>query len=127
MPSNGVAGPVTRRRGHALQSWLGLLVAAGFLWWFLRDLDLGTVVDRIRTVRPAYFIAAVAFSLAGFVVRSLRWRYLLASLRWVRLSSAVSAVFIGWAITAILPGRLGGKTFGQAPSLAPSSSLDWSM
>lgn len=92
---------------RALRTVLGALLAAAFLWWFLHGVDLRAVIARIARIRPGYLAAAVALSLGGFVMRSVRWRYFLAPIRWVRLSSAMSAVFAGWTVTAILPGRLG--------------------
>ena len=35
------------------------------------------------------------------------WRYLLAPVKWTRVRPLAEAVFVGWAATAILPGRVG--------------------
>jgi uncharacterized protein (TIRG00374 family) len=102
-----VTAAPARPRRRAVRNLLSALVSGVFLWWFLRGLDLSAVVDRVRAVRWPFFAGAVALSLTGFIVRSLRWRYLLAPLKWVRLSSSISAVFIGWSATAVLPGRVG--------------------
>jgi len=93
-----------RNRTGAIASTLAV---AALLWWFLRGISLGQVIVEIRGARMSYVSAAVALSLTGFLFRILRWRFLLSPLEWVRLSSLGSAVFIGWAVTAILPGRLG--------------------
>jgi uncharacterized membrane protein YbhN (UPF0104 family) len=83
------------------------LVAAGLFWWFLRGVDLDTMAAEIRHADTTDVVAAVAVSLAGFGVRALRWRHLVAPFKWVSLRSLTSAVFIGSTVTALLPGRLG--------------------
>jgi glycosyltransferase 2 family protein len=94
-------------RSHRLHLVVSVLVAAGFLWWFLRGISLAAIASEIRAVRVPYVVAAVLVSLTGFVHRILRWRYLVAPLKWMPVRSLAAAVFGGWAVTAILPGRLG--------------------
>jgi len=93
-----------RRSTWAVASTLLIVV---LLWWFLQGVSVSGIVTAIRHAKASYVSAAVLLSLAGFLFRILRWRFLLSPLEWVRLSSLASAVFIGWAVTAILPGRLG--------------------
>jgi uncharacterized membrane protein YbhN (UPF0104 family) len=90
-----------------LRAVVSAAVTAGFLWWFLRDVSITAAIEEIREVRVAYLAAAVATSLTGFAFRIGRWRYLVAPFKWVRMRSLAAAVFIGWTVTAILPGRLG--------------------
>jgi glycosyltransferase 2 family protein len=86
---------------------LSLLVIAALLWWFFDDVSLRELWTEIRRARLPYVIAAIALSLAGFFFRILRWRYLLAPMKWAGLRSLSAAVFVGWAVSAILPGRVG--------------------
>jgi uncharacterized membrane protein YbhN (UPF0104 family) len=93
-----------RRRRGALVS---ALVVAGLVWWFLRGVSLDQVGAQIRGARLPYICAALLVSLGGFAFRIVRWRYLLAPVQWTRLRSLAAAVFVGWAATALLPGRVG--------------------
>jgi uncharacterized membrane protein YbhN (UPF0104 family) len=86
---------------------LSALVIAALLWWFFRGVSLEGLVTEIRRARLPDIFSAVILSLSGFLFRIVRWRYLLAPLMWVRLRSLAAAVFVGWAVTAILPGRVG--------------------
>ena len=86
---------------------LSLLVIAALLWWFFRGVSATELVAEIRRAEPSYIAAAAILSLSGFLFRIVRWRYLLAPLMWTRLGSLAAAVFVGWAVTAILPGRVG--------------------
>lgn len=84
-----------------------LALAAAFIWWFLHGVDLGAAFAAVRAARPGFVAAAVTLSLCGFGVRIWRWRYLMAPIKWARLGSLATAVFGGWAVNAMLPGRLG--------------------
>lgn len=86
---------------------LSVLVIAALLWWFFRGVSLEGLAAEIRRVRLPYVFWAAMLSLSGFLFRIVRWRYLLAPLMWVRMRSLAAAVFVGWAVTAILPGRVG--------------------
>jgi uncharacterized membrane protein YbhN (UPF0104 family) len=84
-----------------------MLVVAVLLWWFLRGVSFDELAAEIRRARLPYVFGAVVMSLVGFLFRILRWRYLLAPLKWTRLPSLAAAVFAGWAVSALLPGRVG--------------------
>lgn len=86
---------------------LSALAVALLLWWFLRGVSLDELAAEIGRVRLPYVFGAVVLSLSGFLFRTLRWRYLLAPLAWARMRSLAAAVFVGWAVSAILPGRVG--------------------
>jgi uncharacterized protein (TIRG00374 family) len=89
------------------QAAVSVLVAAVLFWWFFRGVSIGGVLAEIREAGVLGVSAAVLLSLSGFLFRILRWRHLLSPIAAVRLRSLASAVFIGWSVTAILPGRLG--------------------
>lgn len=97
----------SRRHRHARGSLISLVVIAALVWWFLRGISLEELASEIRRVRAPYVAGAVALSLSGFLFRILRWRYLLAPLKWMELRSLAAATFAGWAVSAILPGRVG--------------------
>jgi uncharacterized membrane protein YbhN (UPF0104 family) len=86
---------------------LSALVIVALFAAFLRGVSLEGVTAAIRGTHVPYVAAAVMVSLAGFFFRIVRWRYLLAPLKWARLRSLAAAVFCGWAVSAILPGRVG--------------------
>ncbi len=94
-------------RGPRIRAIFSAVIAAAFMWWFLQGVNVTAAVGEIRQARPSYVAAAVAMSLAGFGHRIGRWRYLVAPFKWVRLRSLAGAVFIGWTVSAILPGRVG--------------------
>lgn len=106
-----MAGPITAgaaetpRRGRS--HILSLIVVAALLWWVFRGVSLAELGTEIRRASAPHVIGAALLSLSGFLFRILRWRYLLAPLKWMRLRSLAAATFAGWAVSAILPGRVG--------------------
>ena len=84
-----------------------LLIAAGLLWWFSRGVDLEAVATRLADARLSYLLAAVAVSLGTMTYRAVRWRALIAPLGRPSLRALVSCIYMGWAVSAVLPGRLG--------------------
>jgi len=84
---------------------LGLTVA--LMWFFLRSADLAAVWSHIRRARLDLLIATLGVIAVSYVVRVRRWQRLLAPIAQVGFAPAVRATVIGFATTAVLPGRLG--------------------
>lgn len=93
--------------GRPVRGVLSALAALLLVWWFLRGADLAAVVSQIRQVHLGYLSAAVVLSLTSMVYRAWRWRYLVSPLKLVSLPDLAACVFMGWAVTAMLPGRMG--------------------
>ena len=84
---------------------IGLTVA--LMWFFLRSADLASVWSHIRRARLDLISAAFGAIAVSYVVRVRRWQRLLAPIAQVGFAPAVRATVIGFATTAVLPGRLG--------------------
>ena len=89
------------------QLLISLLLAAGLFGWFLWGVDLRSVGVGLRAVRPGYLAVATLLSVATMAYRAWRWRYLVTPLADVRIASLISCVFMGSAVLAMLPGRVG--------------------
>ena len=77
------------------------------MWVFLRNANLPSVWSEIRRAQPKLLIAALGAVALSHGARVRRWQQLLAPLGAVGFASAARATIIGFATTAILPGRLG--------------------
>ena len=86
---------------------LVLLLTCGLLWFFLRNADMPKVWDEMRRARPGMLGGALAVTGLTYVLRALRWQYLLAPLGPTRFSNAFRATVIGFAATFLLPARAG--------------------
>jgi uncharacterized protein (TIRG00374 family) len=86
----------------------GLAVAIALLWFFFRGLDLNAVWEAFREARPAWIFGSLVFTLVHYALRAWRWRLLLSPIRLaVPFRSLLETVLAGYAVTFIIPGRLG--------------------
>jgi uncharacterized protein (TIRG00374 family) len=84
-----------------------LLLTFGLLWFFFRNADMPRVWAEMRRARPMLLVGAVLITGLTYVLRSLRWQYLLAPIGHTRFSTAFRATVIGFAATFLLPARAG--------------------
>jgi uncharacterized protein (TIRG00374 family) len=84
-----------------------LLLTLGLLAFFLRNADMGAVWTETRRASPIPLVLAVIVTGATYVLRALRWQYLLAPLGHVSFGNAFQTTVIGFAATFLLPARAG--------------------
>ena len=87
--------------------WLGLLISLLFIALAIRGQDLGRVREALGEADYRYLPLALVLYFAGVLLRTLRWRYLLAPVRRVRARNLFSVVVIGYMANNILPWRIG--------------------
>ena len=90
-----------------LRTVIVLLLAGGLLALFLRNTDLRVVGAEMSRARLDLVVASLIVTGLTYVLRALRWQYLLVPIGRVRLSQALKATVIGFAATALLPARAG--------------------
>lgn len=73
----------------------------------LRSAELDRVVDGLASARHDLIAVALVATLSTYVVRAIRWRYLLAPIGRVGFVAALRATVMGFAATSLLPGRVG--------------------
>jgi len=93
-------------RDH-LKTILVIGLAVALMAFFLRSANLALVWAEIRQARLDLVAVALGAIAVSYVLRVGRWQSLLAPLGHVRFAPAARATFIGFATTAVLPGRLG--------------------
>jgi len=93
---------------NVLKLVLGFVLAGGLLWWFFRDVDLESVAHDVGEARWGWLGACLALTLLHYFLRALRWRLLLRPLkRGISIQVLVEGVLAGYAVSFLLPGRLG--------------------
>ena len=90
-----------------VNKYLGPSVALVLMIFFLRNVDFTGVADAIGAARQRMIVLALLVLTLGYVIRAIRWRYLLSPLGQVSLGIALHSTMIGFAVNAILPGRVG--------------------
>lgn len=87
---------------------LGIALSAAFLYFALRDVNLGAVLREISRANPFLFLLSVAGATGVFVVRAWRWRLLLEPVRsGTTFRSRFAATTIGFMVNNVLPARIG--------------------
>jgi uncharacterized protein (TIRG00374 family) len=83
------------------------LLAIGLLAWFLRGTNFTEVWHHVQQVRADLLLASLAMVCLTFVVRTIRWRYLLSPLGGTRFRTVFRSTVIGFGALALLPVRVG--------------------
>ena len=92
---------------HRVRAILILLLTVGLLWFFFRNADMSQVWAEIRRARPGLVLAAILVTGLTYVLRAVRWQYVLSPLGETHFSNAFRATVIGFAATFLLPARAG--------------------
>lgn len=94
-------------RSRRVQAGISLALAAGLLGFFLSRVPLGEIGRQIAAASPAWLLASLVLSIPTFLLRALRWVWILEPLGRVRFFSAFRATAIGFAANTVLPARAG--------------------
>jgi len=86
---------------------LGILVGAVLLAFFLRGIQWPEIVQALRSANPWLIALGALVNMSTFIIRAVRWRYLLRPLRLVGVHRLFAAVCIGFMTISLLPGRIG--------------------
>lgn len=84
-----------------------LLLTFGLLAYFLRGADMREVWAETRRADGGALLLALAATGLTYVLRALRWQYLLAPIGPTHFSTAFRTTVIGFAASALLPARAG--------------------
>ena len=90
-----------------LRTVLICLLTIGLLAFFLRNADMAGVWAETRRARPDFLVLALLVTAFTYVLRSLRWQYLLAPIGRTRFANAFRTTVIGFAASFLLPARAG--------------------
>jgi uncharacterized protein (TIRG00374 family) len=83
------------------------LLTFGLLAFFLRNADMAGVWAETRRANAGFLALAAVVTGLTYVLRALRWQYLLAPIGHTRFSTAFRATVIGFAASFLLPARAG--------------------
>jgi hypothetical protein len=86
---------------------IGFAISLGFLWYALRDLQLGEVLTALGEANYLWLIPGVAVYFISVWFRAWRWRFLLRGSKSISANRLFPIVVIGYMGNDILPFRLG--------------------
>jgi uncharacterized membrane protein YbhN (UPF0104 family) len=84
-----------------------LLLAAGLVVLFLRNVDLWHVGSEIAHAHFGWLALSLVTMFVNLTIRSLRWQYLLEPLGHASFANSFRATAVGFAASSILPARAG--------------------
>jgi uncharacterized protein (TIRG00374 family) len=82
-------------------------ITLALLGWFFRNADFAQVWREIRAADPWALLALLGATALTYVLRALRWQYLLRPLGPTRFRVAFRTTVIGFAANTVLPARAG--------------------
>ena len=86
---------------------VGTALSAAALYLAFRNVPLGGLWSYLALIDYRFTLPALALVLSSYIVRALRWRYLLAPGHRVTVAGAFGPMMIGFMINCIMPGRVG--------------------
>jgi uncharacterized protein (TIRG00374 family) len=89
------------------RAFIGFLLAAVFLYFFLRNIDLWEVWGTIRKGHAGWLLLSGCLSFFNYFFRALRWRLFFKPIKETKLSNLFETTVIGFAINTIFPAKIG--------------------
>lgn len=87
--------------------WIGLVISVVLLGLIIKKIDMAAFGKGLIGLNYPILIAGVLVYLLGYVVRAVRWYYLLSHAKKIRFGRLFSVMIIGFMANNILPARAG--------------------
>ena len=104
-----------------LKLWSGIAVSVFFMLLLFRKIDFFQLWTALLRVDYRFIVLAVGGTFVNYLLRAVRWHYLLIPEKRIPLSSLYPATIIGYMANNLLPARLG--EFVRAYVLARKEGL----
>lgn len=98
---------------------IGIVVSVIFIYLSFRRVHIGEIIYSLKNVDYIWIFPNMAVVILAMIIRSIRWKYLLANIRQFRMRRLFPSVMIGFMANNVLPARLG--EFIRAYSLGTTS------
>jgi glycosyltransferase 2 family protein len=106
---------------------LGFLLAAVFLYLFLRNIDLYDLWSTIRKGNPYWLLLSGSLALFNYFFRALRWRLFFQPIKKTRISNLFKTTVIGFSVSTIFPAKIGELVrpylLGKKENISKSAAL----
>ncbi len=95
------------KKNIAISLTLGLLLSTAALYLSFRKVPFADLAAYLTTINYFWILPAVFIALMSFVIRTLRWQFILGAAHTVNFRQAFHPLMIGFMLNCILPGRIG--------------------
>jgi hypothetical protein len=106
---------------------IGILISIFFLYLAFRKVDIEETKRALRLANYYWLFPAVISYLIAFLMRGIRWKYLLLPIKKCKITNLVSTIIIGFMANCLLPLRAGelirAYVNGKKENISKSSSL----
>lgn len=86
---------------------IGILISAAALYFAFRNVPFTDLLQYLKTINFLWVLPAILMVLVSFVLRAIRWQYIVTSSHPIGFREAYHPMMIGFMINLVLPGRLG--------------------
>jgi uncharacterized protein (TIRG00374 family) len=86
---------------------IGLIISVATLYLAFRNVPFAELVNYLLSINYFWILPAAVLILISFVIRALRWQFILGSHQHVSFRHAFHPLMIGFMINCVLPGRVG--------------------
>jgi uncharacterized protein (TIRG00374 family) len=118
------ARALTKMFRHRLFQVAASLTVGGVLMWLaIARIDVGGLGAQLEYIQPTWLIAAIATYWLALILRSWRWRIILAPIRRLGFAQVFHGLLVGYAANNVLPARLGELV--RADFLGRRQNLPW--
>jgi len=87
--------------------WIGIGISLFFLYILFREVRPDQLLAAISNIDYRYLLPALAFTMIGYYLRAVRWKYLLAPIKSTSMKNLFPSTIIGYMANNLLPARLG--------------------
>ncbi len=107
--------------------WLGLLITLFFLFFVFRRVDLASLWTALVHANYLWLLPALFIYLLGYMVRAIRWKYLLHSIKPIPWTRLLPPLILGFTVNNVLPARAGeiarAYVVGQRENISKSAAF----
>ena len=86
---------------------LGFVLSFAAIFWLFLKVDLALLRKSFLDLETVWLSVMALIYLCGFVIRGIRWRFMLLPIKQVGIRIATEGVFVGYTGNNILPARAG--------------------
>jgi len=86
---------------------MGIVLSIGIIAWIVRKVDFVLLRKSFAELELSWVVVMVAVYLLGFVIRGVRWHFMLSPIKYVGVRVATEGVVVGYMANNILPARAG--------------------
>ncbi|MCL2760964.1 MAG: flippase-like domain-containing protein [Desulfuromonadales bacterium] len=103
---------------------IGILISLICIVLLFRKIDFHLLLQSFSSIKLSYVLAAIAMTFVSYILRAVRWHYLLLHIKKASPKNLLSATLVGYMANNIFPARIG--EFIRAYFLAKKEKIDTS-